>query len=309
MGLIFLFLTNLSGATKAVCMKKCGKLLPGKENSVRINFFRTLICIFVSLIIFLVSGSKVSWEKSYIWILSGISNAGLLFFWLLCSERASLLQVETFGLIGSMVFPLFFAPLLYEGESVGIMQWCGMSCLLIAVVVLSRGKENNKETSDHGKKAGVDTVFFLIFLVLSNAGVSITQKLFATRIGVEFLPHFNLMTFSVVLICYGSIMIFEKIHTKRVVSSENDENVKPWIRPMIYIAIAALAIYAYQYFGAIASGELSSALYYPLVSGISISLTTLSDIFIFKQKFTRYTLISLIFVIAAIVMINIVLGE
>ena len=216
-----------------------------------------------------------------------------------------MLYVETFGLIGSMVLPLVFAPLLYNGENIGIMQWCGTLCLLISVVVLSRGKDKNTETTNGDKKGKLVTIFFLVFLVLSNAGVSITQKLFVTRVGSDFLPHFNLMTFLVIVISFGSIIIFEILRKKRETPAENDQNARWGIRPIVYIIIAAFAIYAYQYFGAIASGILSSAIYYPLVSGISISLTTFNDIFIFKQKFTRYTLISLIFVILAIVFINI----
>lgn len=319
MGYLFLLLTNLCGITKVVCMKKCGRLFPGEDNSIRINSVRALICACVSVIIFLFAGAKASWTNSYIWVISGISNAGLLFFWLLCSERASLIYVETFGLFGSVVIPLFLAPVLYEGESVNVFQWIGIACLLLAVVALSvkpANKAKNADLAAEGEQAAtrdtpekrfksdLTTVICLIFLILSNAGVQVTQKSFVKKIGGDYLPFFNLMTFCTVLLCFVAASLIRGVIKRRSgKEATNPESLGK--KGLLLVFLAAVAIYAFQYFGSLASGKMDSAVYYPLVSGISIILTVLGDVVIFRQKLNKNMIIAFVLVLFTIVLTNI----
>lgn len=46
------------------------------------------------------------------------------------------------------------------------------------------------------------TAAYIALLILSNAGVSITQKLYPARVGKENTPFFNAATFGVVLLCF-----------------------------------------------------------------------------------------------------------
>lgn len=217
------------------------------------------------------------------------------------------MRVETFGLIGTMVIPLLASPLLYEGERVGVLQWCGTACVLAATVVLSfNHKKESGSSNENRKKTDITELFLLLCLVLSNAGVSITQKLFVEKVGAAYLTFFNLLTFGTCGLCFALVLLFKsacqrKKHADKTVHNSFYIDKKS----LLLIVIAALAIYGYQYFGSIASADLGSAIYYPLVCGVSVVLTTLSDTLIFKQKFTRYTLVALIFVFFAIVSTNV----
>ncbi len=137
MGYLFLIVASFAGISKVVAMKQSGKVCPGEYNSVRINAFRALICGVVSVIAFLLSGVKSEGEYWWIWLLSGMSNALMMFVWILCTQRISLIFVETFCLIGSTAIPMLISPLLYDGETVSVWQWSGVICLLCAVVALS----------------------------------------------------------------------------------------------------------------------------------------------------------------------------
>lgn len=319
MGYVFLLLTNLCGITKVVCMKKCGRLFPGKDNGIRINSLRAFICACVSVVIFLCSGAKATMNNAYIWVISGVSNAGLLFFWLICSERASLIYVETFGLFGSVVIPLLLAPVLYEGESVNVFQWLGIACLLLAAVVLSvkfpdkakkaaltaNGEaEEAREAAKKSFNENFVTAICLVFLILSNAGVWVTQKSFVKKIGDGYLPFFNLMTFCTVLLCFAAATLVG-IMTKRKRGEEKSKAEPLGVKGFMLVFLAAVAIYAFQYFGSVASGKLDSAVYYPLVSGISIVLTVLGDVVIFKQKLNKNMVIAFALVLCTIILTNV----
>lgn len=137
MGCLFLLLADLAGITKAAVMKGVGKACPGEYNSVRVNGLRGLICVAVSGAIFWLSGAEAGRGHGWIWLLSGLSNAVMMFVWILCAQRIGLVFVETFCMIGAVAVPMLLAPLLYEGERVSPGQWLGAACLLAAVAALS----------------------------------------------------------------------------------------------------------------------------------------------------------------------------
>ena len=316
MGYVFLLIASLAGISKVVAMKSSGRVCPGEYNSVRINAFRAAICLAVSAVIFAVGGANAEWDGSWIWLLSGVSNAIMMFAWVLCAERMGLVFVEAFCMVGSVAIPLFLAPLLFGGETVSIPQWAGVLCLLIALYFLFAKKKekapaDGAEESDaaRGTADAVDARkknlwiagLYILLLILSNAGMSITQKLYPLRIGKEYTAFFNLMTFAVVFLCFAAVLIFEKaVHGKSILP----ENASSGKKLAVLISIAAVMIYIYSYFATLAAGELPSAVYYPLTRGVGMLLTVLCDTLIFKQKLTKNIFIGLIFIFASILLTN-----
>ena len=110
------------------------------------------------------------------------------------------------------------------------------------------------------------------------------------------------MTFIVVLICFSLVLISGKIFKKKTLLPENSVQSK---KLFLYVFIAAVMIYAYQYFSTLAAGMLPSAIFNPLIKGSSMLLTVLCDVLIYKQKMTKNTFIGLLFVFTAIILINI----
>lgn len=310
MGYVFLIIACFAGISKAVAMKSCGKICPGEYNSVRINTFRSLICGIVSVAIFLISGSKTESQYWWIWLLSGLSNALMMFVWILCTQHVGLVFVETFCLIGSTAIPMIIAPLLYAGETVSVYQWIGVACLLLAVLALSikpkektaTGKGEVVNSNENKKeKFSALTVLYILLLILSNVGLSVTTKLYPSRAGDEYTAFFNLMTFVVVLACFSLVLTVGKIRFKKTILPENTTSNK---KLAIFVCIAAAMIYLYQYCSTLAAGLMDSAIFYPLSKGISMCLTVVCDVTIFKQKITKNVLIGLVFIFAAIVLTN-----
>ncbi len=314
MGYVFLTIASFAGISKMAAMKSSGKLCPGAYNSVRINAFRSLLCAVVALSVFLASGAKASGEEWWLWLLSGLANAVMMFAWLLCTERISLVFVESFGMLGSVVVPLLLAPALYEGETVSLRQWIGTACLLVALIFLFAKKKkpktkevDNPETTDIGQKTTKNrgltlTVAYIVLYVLSNAGLSITQKMYPVRVGKEYTSYFNLMTFAVVLICFFSALLGGRFFVGKSMLPENAASGK---RLFAYVTVAAVMIYVYSYFATLAAEALPSAVYYPLARGINMLLTVLCDAFVFKQKPNKNVYTGLIFIFAAVLLTGI----
>lgn len=302
---LFLLIANVSGISKVIAMKNSGKVCPGEYNSVRINTLRSILCALVSLAIFFISGANAELNGWWIWLISGLSNALMMFLWVVCSQSIGLIYLETFSIIGSTAIPMMIAPLLYEGETVSLLQWLGFLCLLIAVVALSFKPKKDKSLATKPKtshKFSVMTVVYVLLLILSYAGTSVTQKLYPTLVGKDYTAFFNLMTFTVVLLCFSSVLIFGKAFKKKSFLPESSTANK---KLFIYIFIAAVMIYAYQYFSTLSAGMLPSAIFYPLIKGVAMFLSAVSDVVIYKQKLTINKIIGLFFVFSAILLINI----
>lgn len=308
MGYLFLIFASLAGISKVVAMKQSGKVCSGEYNSVRINSFRALICFIVSVCTFFVTGAKFQGEYLWICFLSGISNAVMMFVWILCTQRMGLIFVETFCLIGSTAIPVLISPFLYANEGVSLLQWIGVACLFSAVIFLSLKVEKTSQTDGDCKAEGVKqkpfdflTVVYVILLIASNVGVSVTQKLYPSRVGSEYTAFFNLATFTVIFLCFALVLAFGKIFKKKSLLPDNPSS---WKKLFLLIAVAAVMIYLYQYLSTLAAAALPSAVFYPLARGISMFLTVVCDVLLFKQKITKNIVISLIFIFAAIILTN-----
>lgn len=300
MGCLFLLLANLAGITKVAVMKGVGKACPGEYNSVRVNGLRGLICVAVSGVIFWLSGAEVGREHGWIWLLSGLSNAVMMFVWILCAQRIGLVFVETFCMIGAVAIPMLLALLLYEGERVSLGQWLGAACLLAAVAVLS-AKPKTAGPGGPEKGGRFALTVSIILLILSNVGVSVTQKLYPARVGKEYTPYFNLMTFGVVFLCFAAVLLAGKLGKKKPLLPEGGVSGK---KLGALVSVAAVMIYANQYFATQAAAALPSAVYYPLSRGVGMILTAVCDAVIFRQKLTRSTGIGVALLCASILLTN-----
>ena len=91
-----MLVAQMGTCAKAYAMKRCGALTPGPFNSVCINLARSLICVSVSLAIWLVGdGSATTATGHTVILLAGIGTALNLFSWILSTRYVSLILIES----------------------------------------------------------------------------------------------------------------------------------------------------------------------------------------------------------------------
>jgi hypothetical protein len=105
-----LLIAQAANSAKQYAMKNCAKCAPGPFNSVCINLVRALICLVVSVIIWLSTGGGTTNALGHaIIIISGVGTAFNLLTWILSSRLVSLALIEALCMIGSLVVPLILA--------------------------------------------------------------------------------------------------------------------------------------------------------------------------------------------------------
>ena len=254
MGYLYLAISKFCAAAKMAAMKNCGDSKDPTTAAVKVNTVRSAIILIVSVIVFAASRSATA-DGLWIAVLSGASNAINMLSWIVCATAVSLCVVETFVMIGSVVVPLALSPLLYAGETVSVMQWLGAGLILAAVA-------------------------------LSSAGVNISSKLYAVRVGSEYAAFLNLVSFGIVFAFFAVTAAVMFIVNRRKAASKSEEIAEPSeeetkpreffglpAKTYLWIAVAAVGMYATNYFMTLSYGG-------------GFVITALMDTLIFKQKLT-----------------------
>lgn len=306
MGYLYLAISKFCGAAKMAAMKNCGNADDSTGTSVKVNAVRSGIILVVSVIVFAVSRAATA-DGVWIAALSGVSNALNMLSWLVCATAVSLCIVETFVMIGSVVFPLALSPLLYAGETVSATQWAGAGVILVAVVLFCVGRD---------VKFGKKGIVWIAVCTLSSAGCNVTAKLYAVRAGSECVAFFNLVTFVIVFAFFAVVAAITVLKNRKKTDSEpvedsgraeeKDPQPREFFglpkRTYFRIAIAAVGMYATNYFMTLAAGALPSGVLYPLSYGAGFVLTAIMDTVFFKQKLTLPRAVATVLAVAGAVL-------
>lgn len=302
-----LLLAQAGTSAKQFAMKNCGRLAPGAFNSICINLARSLICLAVSMIIWLFTdGSSTTFFGHVIIIIAGIGTAFNLFTWILSSQLVSLTLIEIVSMIGSMVIPLILAPYLYNGDTVSPVQWLGCALIFVSVFLfMNKGKKSVK------KGSALQKIVIVAICAISITLASVFKKYYTyyiTAKGLGSIEYFTFINFVTVLAVF--LMLFAVYYMserkRAVIISTAGERPKvefPYKRVWGHIFVAAVALYVNELFTSYAT-QLPSAIYYPLSKGLAVGCTFLLDVTVFKEKITVKKLVGFAVVIVAVILIN-----
>lgn len=302
-----LLLAQAGTSAKQIAMKNCGRLAPGTFNSICINLLRSLICLAVSMMIWLFTdGSSTTFFGHVIIIIAGIGTAFHLFAWILSSQLVSLTLIESVIMTGSMVIPLILAPYLYDGDTVSPLQWLGCALVFVSVFLfMNKGRKSVKEGSALQK---------IVILAICTIGITLSSVFkkyytyYITTQGLGSVEYFTFINFVTALAVF--LMLFAVYYTserKRAAANrtaaESPKAKLPYKRVWGHIFVAAVALYVNELFTSYAT-QLPSAIYYPISKGLAVGCTFLLDVTVFREKITLRKLVGFVVVIAAVILIN-----
>ena len=304
---IALIIAQLGINGKQYSMKKCGRLAPGPFNSICINTMRALICVFVSLILWLIAGGGITTPLGHlIIILSGIGTALNLFTWILSSRFVSLTLLESICMIGSLLVPMFLAPVLFNGESVSILQWIGAILVFVAVFLFM-----NKDSSSKKEGTALQKVLIVFFCAIGITVATIFKKyynvhIFKNALGSE--EYFTFINFITILAVFSVLFaIFYKLEAVKIASKSGDGATSkvelPYKKVWFFVIIAAASLFINELFTVYAN-QLDAAIFLPFSKGLNVACTFIMDAIVFKDKITVKKIIGLVTVIVAIVLVT-----
>lgn len=204
-----------------------------------------------------------------------------------------------------------------RAKPVSATQWAGAGVILAAVVLFCVGRD---------VKFGKKGIVWIAVCTLSSAGCNVTAKLYAVRAGSEYVAFFNLVTFVIVFTFFAVVAAITVLKNRKKTDSaadsgpveysgraadsghaeEKDPQPREFFglpkRTYFRIAIAAVGMYATNYFMTLAAGALPSGVLYPLSYGAGFVLTAIMDTVFFKQKLTLPRAVATVLAVAGAVL-------
>lgn len=301
-----LLLAQMGTMAKQFAMKRCGKLAPGPFNSVCINMLRVAICLVVSVVIWLfVDGTVASAEAHVAILLAGIGTAVNLFTWIMASRFVSLSLIESFMAIGTLIVPMFLAPVLYNGERITWVQWIGCALIFLSIFLFMEPEKREK------KEGSLLMKVILVFgCVFSMCVATITRKYYTfyyVEKGLGTIEYYTMMSFVVVFAFFAVLFMAFYLSKKRQLKKAEGDGPKkvelPYPRVWKFVILAAVGLYLYELFFTYAA-KLPSAIYYPLSRGLVFVGSFVLDVVVFRDKATLKKILGVVVVIAGSILVN-----
>jgi drug/metabolite transporter (DMT)-like permease len=182
---------------------------------------------------------------------------------------------------------------MFFGESLGWAQIVGIALMLVSFVLAAN-------VSSDEKKANFKWLILCLIAFAATGGIGILQKVHQSSEYRTELNSFLIIAFlSSALICSAFAALLKKREkTESDVKSGGKKGF--WIMLGVMIAGGACAA-ANNKFNLYLSGVMDSAVFFPIVNGGGLVLTTLAAVLIFRERLSKKQWIGVVFGIASVI--------
>lgn len=186
---------------------------------------------------------------------------------------------------------------MFFGESIGIFQIIGM-VLLVACFVLS------VDFKKSDKKANVIWLIYTLVAFLCTGAIGVMQKVHQTS---DFKGELNAFLIIAFAVSFVYSLVFTIFHTKKTLLAPNDqksEGMKIYkIIPFVLMVIAGATVAVCNKLNLYLSGVMNTAVFFPLVNGGGLVLTTICAVTVFKEKLTPRQWLGLVIGTASVILL------
>ena len=294
MGYLFLAIALLTNNIKGYCGKQMSRYSAKLNDTLLICFFRMLMCIGTSAIILAVTGGFFGLEITPKLIgyaaFSGISTAILVAAWLFAANSSGYMMLEVFQMLGVGV-TILMSFVIYK-EEITVRDVIGFCVLVFAAYLMHAGTK---------VKPTLKTLAVVILCGLANGMTDFSQKAFIYS-GLETTTaQFQLCSY--VFAAVTLIVLYTAMTAGKKTEEKNGATAilkKTWY----FVLIMAVCLYANSYFKTEAANYLSAAKLYTLSQGGTMAIGTLMSAFLFKEKLTLKSGISIAITFIGLLIIN-----
>ena len=294
MGYIFLAIALLTNNIKGYCGKQMSRYSAKLNDTLLICFFRMLMCIGTSAVILAVTGGYFGLEITPKLIgyaaFSGISTAILVAAWLFAANSSGYMMLEVFQMLGVGVTILM--SFVFYREEITVRDIIGFAVLVFAAYLMHAGTK---------VKPTLKTLAVVILCGLANGMTDFSQKAFIYSGLDTTTAQFQLCSY--VFAAVTLIVLYTAMTVSKNAEEKNGAGAilkKTWY----FVLIMAVCLYANSYFKTEAANYLSAAKLYTLSQGGTMAIGTLMSAFLFKEKLTLKSGISIAITFIGLLIIN-----
>lgn len=261
------------------------------------HIFPIFTSIIAALTIFAISGSlKASFFTVALAIAFGLTTAIQRVVHLQALEMGPFSYTSVIVSL-SMLIPTLSGAVVW-GEHIYPIQIVGI-VLMVGCLILS------VDFAGEQKKSSLKWLLFCGLAFLGNGAIGIMQKLHQNTVYKEELNQFLVIAF-IASALFSVIMIITSKKTDKVRTIEAEESQKKkllTLKPIMIMIVGGLCIGISNVLNLYLSGAMDSAVFFPVVNGGCLILTTLSALFMFKEKLSTKRWIGIIFGIISVILL------
>lgn len=294
MGYIFLAIALLTNNIKGYCGKQMSRYSAKLNDTLLICFFRMLMCIGTSAVILAVTGGYFGLEITPKLIgyaaFSGISTAILVAAWLFAANSSGYMMLEVFQMLGVGVTILM--SFVFYQEEITVRDIIGFCVLVFAAYLMHAGTKI---------KPTLKTLAVVILCGLANGMTDFSQKAFIYSGLDTTTAQFQLCSY--VFAAVTLIVLYTAMTVGKNAEEKNGAGAilkKTWY----FVLIMAVCLYGNSFFKTEAANYLSAAKLYTLSQGGTMAIGTLMSAFLFKEKLTLKSGISIAITFLGLLIIN-----
>ncbi len=184
---------------------------------------------------------------------------------------------------------------IFWNEKIVAVQFIGIALLVICFIL-------SVNFTDKSKKAGIKWLLFSFSAFVATGFIGIMQKIHQTSVHKDELDSFLIISFLFSFIL-SSILAFIFRNKRVEVTDKNSSNSILQIFPLVLMLISGIFVAVNNKFNLYLSGVLDAAVFFPVVNGGGLVLTSLSAVIFFKEKLTALQWIGILTGILSVIMI------
>ena len=259
----------------------CKKELSTQDHIYRFNIISYTVCILLFGILTFQNG--LSWFTVGMGVLFGVITALSNLYKMLALANGPM-HITLLITTASMIIPTFSG--VFFGESFSFPKLIVVAILLF-FIYLSLGKKEN---------GGFNKAWFLYVALafVLQGSIGVLQKIHQSSAHKSETGGFLLIAF----ICS---LIYSRIRAKKTFGE-----LKFTKRILVFSLICGICVFGMNFINLKLSGLLPSQLFFPLVNGSAIILSSLASLLFFREKLTKRQLVGLFGGIASLILICIV---
>ena len=180
---------------------------------------------------------------------------------------------------------------LFFGESIGLWQIIGI-VLMLASFALANGGENG------GKRANLRWLLLCVVAFLATGAIGVMQKVHQSSAFKEELNAFLVIAFGVSAFLSGVVALL--LRKKESGSEENRNDRGGMMLLFLLMLISGVCVAVNNKLNLYLSGVIDSVIFFPVVNGGGLVLTTLASLLIFKERLRTKQWIGILLGIASV---------
>lgn len=188
--------------------------------------------------------------------------------------------------------------IMFFGESIGWSQIVGIVLMLVSFTLATKKQDVAKNTN-------LKWLILCLLAFFATGGIGIIQKVHQSTIYKTESTEFLIIAFASSAIICGVFALFMKKSDKQSATEKDKMNYdkKGILIWFIIMIISGLCVAINNKLNLYLSGVMDSAVFFPIVNGGGLILTTIAAVVLFKEKLTKRQWIGLLLGITSVVLL------